>query len=105
MTSETRTLIEAADIIGVEIECPDCRLTIFYPVAVEKVMKIGPSCPHCNRLFFDSSRNNVYPGSHYPAIDAIQEIASNLRKLTRPDRTDIHALIRFRVAMEPKATE
>jgi hypothetical protein len=95
MTSETRTLIEAHDIRGVEVECPECHLTILYPVAVEKVIKIGPACPHCNHTFFDSIRDNVHPGIHCPAIDSIQEIASNLRTLIREDRTDIHANIRF----------
>ncbi|HEY6768010.1 MAG TPA: hypothetical protein VI386_24920 [Candidatus Sulfotelmatobacter sp.] len=101
MTSETRTLIEAADITGVEIECPECHLTILYPVDVEKVIKIGPSCPHCNHVFFDNVATNVYPGTHFPGIDSIQEIAAHLRKLRRDDRTDIHALVRFRIETEP----
>jgi len=103
MTSETRTVIEAGDITSVEIECPECRLTIAYPVTVKEVIKIGQTCPHCSHIFFDSTRNNVHPGIHFPAIDSLQDIAAQLRALTRTDRTDIHALIRFHVATESKA--
>lgn len=104
MTSETRTLIEMNDITGVEIECPECRLMIFYPIFVKEVIKIGPACPHCNRLFFDEANNRAYGGREYPAIDSIQEIAASLRALCRKDRTDIHANIRLRVNAESKAT-
>ena len=95
MTSETRTFIEARDITGIEIECPACRLKVVYPVTVKDAIKIGPNCSHCNHTLFDNTHDNVYPGTHFPAIDAIQEIAANVRKLTRTDRTDIHANIRF----------
>lgn len=102
MTSETRNLLESKDISGIEIECPECHLAIFYPIDVKEVIKIGSSCPHCNHGFFDSVRDNVYPGSHFPAIDSLQEIAANLRKLSRSDRTDIHAQIRFRVNIDSR---
>ncbi len=102
MTSETRTFIEASDVFGIEIGCPKCNLAIFYPITVERVIEIGSFCPHCNHPFFDVVKDAVYPGRHYPAVDALQEIAAGLRKLTNPERTDIHANIRFRLA-EPKA--
>ncbi len=93
MTSETRTLIEFNDITGVEIECPECHLAIVYPVA--KLSKIEPKCPACTRTWFDPLRNDRLPT--YPAIDDIQHIAEHLQKLTRKDRTDIHAHIRLRI--------
>jgi hypothetical protein len=106
MTSELRTLIEAADITGVEIECPECHLTILYPTA--KLFKIGPSCPHCNETWFDAY-GDARSIATYPAIDSIQHsiqhIAEHLRKMTRADRTDIHAKIRFRINTEPEVAE
>jgi hypothetical protein len=104
MTSETRTLIEAADITGVEIECPKCHLAMLYPVVVEHVITIGHNCPHCNLPFFDEANNRAaFGGNNYPAIENIQQIAAHLRALIRPDRTDIQAQIRFRVNTESKA--
>jgi hypothetical protein len=93
MTSETRTFIQAADISGIEIECPKCNLTIFYPAGGERVMEILAGCPHCYNQFFDEGAK-----SHdYPAINDLQKIVGALRTLLRPDRTDIHANIRFRI--------
>jgi hypothetical protein len=105
MTSETKTLIEAADITGIEIECPECHLTIFYPTAVREVIKIGPHCPHCNLKFFDDTQTRGFGNVSYPAIDNVQTIAAHLRMLAKPDRTDIHAKIRFRVNVETKAAK
>jgi hypothetical protein len=93
MTSETRTTIEFKDIAGMEIECPECKLAIFYPVA--KLCKIQTNCPHCNAEWFDQT-GDARPAT-YPAIDNMQQIAEQLRKLTRDDRTDIHAKVRLRI--------
>lgn len=103
MTRETRTFIKTGDITGIEIECPKCHLTVVYPVNVKEIIKIGPNCTHCNHTLFDSTHNSVYPETHFPAIDAIQDIAANVRKLTRPDRTDIHANVRLCINTEPEA--
>jgi hypothetical protein len=96
MTAETRTLIEFKDITGVEIECPECHLTVLYPVA--KVSKIGASCPACTQPWFDPLRNDRL--TTHPAIDDIQHIAERLQRLTRDDRTDIHVQIRLRINVE-----
>jgi hypothetical protein len=101
MTNETRTFIQAIDISGVEVECPKCFLTIFYPVAaVEKVTELLARCPSCNHDFFDYINTRTV---EYPAINDLQKIAASLRSLNRPDRTDIHANIRFRVNIDHKA--
>jgi hypothetical protein len=107
MTSETRTFIEAQDIAGVEIECPQCLSTVFYPIAaLEESKKIPSSCPQCNRGLFDVLPTNPqspyaqFPS--YPAINDLQKIAAALRSLVR-ERTDIHAQIRFRINTETKA--
>jgi hypothetical protein len=94
MTSETRTFIGAADISGVEIECPKCHLTIFYPAIGERIIDILAGCPHCANEFFDEGSKS----REYPAINDLQKIVSALRSLVRSDRTDIHANIRFRVS-------
>jgi hypothetical protein len=98
MTTETRTLIEFKDIMGVEIECPECHLSLVYPIA--KLSRIGPAYPHCSHALFDAREGSR--DSAYPAIDNIEHIAENLRRLTRDDRTDIHAQIRLRVNVEPQ---
>jgi hypothetical protein len=100
MTSEMRTLIELGDVTGVEMECPECHLAIFYPVA--KLFKIAPSCPHCNHQWFDERPDRHPSEKPHPAIESLHEIASQLRTLTRKDRTDIHAKIRLRITAEPE---
>jgi len=100
MTSETRTLIGMGDVTGIEIECPECHLTILYPVA--KLFKIRPQCPHCNQDWFDPIPERHSVEGAYPAIDNIQNIASHLRTFTRSDRTDIHAQVRLRINTEAK---
>jgi len=104
MTSETRTFIEATDIAGVEMECPKCFSTIFYPIAaLEEAKNIPSNCPQCNRVMFDVLPTN--PESHYvqfpsyPAINDLQKIAAGLRSLVR-ERTDIHTQIKFRINTE-----
>jgi phage FluMu protein Com len=104
MTTETRTLIETSDIRGLEIKCPECGVAILYPVDVDQVIKIGPTCTHCNHLLFDEANNRAYGGSSYPAIDSFQNIMGQLRALTRSDRTDIHADIRFLVNTDTENT-
>lgn len=99
MTSETRTLIELGDITGAEMECPECHLTIFFPVG--KLFKIAASCPHCNHQWFDERVNKHPSDTPYPAIDSIQAIFKELRTLTRDDRTDIHVRMRLRINIEP----
>jgi hypothetical protein len=93
MTSQTRTLIGAEDIAGIEIECQKCGLTVFYPAGGERVAHILAGCPNCCDGFFDEGNK----GQEFPAINELQKIVSALRALVRPDRTDIHANIRFRI--------
>jgi predicted nucleic acid-binding Zn-ribbon protein len=97
MTSETRTFIGAADISGVEIECTSCHLTIFYPVTGERAMDILAGCPHCSKGLFDEVSGRTFGDRVFPVINELQKLTSALRALLRPDRTDIHANIRFRI--------
>ncbi len=97
MTSETRTLIEFQDIVGVEIACPECKITTFYPLRMESIRKIGLQCPHCNYQFFDMATAQVAGPEAYPALSSLHGIIGNLSRFTQPDRTDIHAQIRLRI--------
>src|SRR5271163_3866960 len=104
MTSETKTFVQAQDIAGIEVECPQCHVTIFYPAsATEKGTEILSRCSHCNRDLFDAApipASSPYTHSpSYPAINDLQKVAAGLRSLVR-ERTDIHANIRFRIDAE-----
>jgi len=105
MTSETRTLIETADIKGIEIECPECHITTFYPIRLESIRKIGPSCHHCNNQLFDMASVHVAGIDAYPAVASLYQILGNLSKLAEPSRTDIHASIRLLVNLGPQAAK
>jgi hypothetical protein len=95
MTSETRTLIELTDLAGVEVQCSECQYLAVFPIG--KVFKIGSRCPQCEHVWFDELPNGREGGRH-PAIDNLQKIASELRSLTRKDRTDIHASVRLHIS-------
>jgi hypothetical protein len=86
MTSETKTFINATDIAGIEVECQQCHVTIFYPVsAMEERAQIIARCPHCNGDLFDAAPAPAPHFAHfpsYPAVDDLHKIASGLRALT-----------------------
>jgi hypothetical protein len=106
MTSETRTFIGAADVSGIEVECPKCGLTIFYPIGGEKTLDILAGCPHCSHQFFDAKSDaRGFGHPEFPAINELQKFAASLRTLLRSDRTDIHANIRFRIDAEAAANK
>jgi hypothetical protein len=99
MTSETRTLIELGDILGMELECPDCQIVTFYPIRMESVKKLAAHCSHCNHLFFDMATTSVSGPDAHPALASIFAIIGNLSRLTQV-RTDIHTKIRLRIDTE-----
>ncbi len=103
MTSETRTFFQLSDIERMEVECPECKITVSYPIAVESIKRIGPGCPHCHYQFFDMATSTVAGREAYPGMSCLDAIIGNLSQFTRRDRTDIHANIRFRLNMETKA--
>jgi hypothetical protein len=102
MTTETKVLIELADITGLAITCPKCGFVGVLPF--DKPFKLGPQCMNCAHHWFDE-KSASYPSGEgrYPAIDSLQAIASELRKITKPDRTDIHAEIRLNLKPSPAA--
>jgi hypothetical protein len=102
MTSETKTFVQAQDIAGVEVECQQCHVSVFYPVsAPEKGAEILPRCSHCKRDLFDATTAAppYAPFQSHPAIEEIKSIADGLRALCRK-RTDIHANVRFLIDTE-----
>jgi uncharacterized paraquat-inducible protein A len=103
VTSEIRTLIEAADIAGVELECPECGITTAYPLRMESLKNIGVVCTHCNHQFFDMATTTVAGPEAYPALAALRGIIGNLSRFTHPDQTGIHAKVRFRLKTEPQS--
>jgi Zn-finger nucleic acid-binding protein len=97
MTSETRTLIELPDVSGLELTCLECGFVALFPM--DKLAKIVPHCPQCNHVWFDQ-RQGEYGRTTYPAIDSLQAIATELRTLSRKDRTDLHVSVRLSVKPE-----
>jgi hypothetical protein len=51
MTSETRTMVELADILGIEFGCPKCRAKVFYSLQ-EQPSRIVDKCPNCFEPFY-----------------------------------------------------
>jgi Zn finger protein HypA/HybF involved in hydrogenase expression len=50
VTSETRTMIEFADVVAVEFECTKCSTRITKPFRND--LAIPPHCPNCHNMFF-----------------------------------------------------
>ncbi len=49
MTTETRTLIEFKDVLGVEYECGNCGTKIQFPLKAHDCPLV---CPNCNNQWF-----------------------------------------------------
>jgi hypothetical protein len=76
MTVERRTLIELADITGIEFECPNCKTKVFYPLKKEPY-RLPQNCPNCNETWLVLDQNQP-SGQH--AGGAILELLTNLRR-------------------------
>jgi uncharacterized paraquat-inducible protein A len=94
MTSEIRNLVEPADLVGIEIACPECQVKVSFPISNR--FKLAAHCPHCNKPLFDETVDQQTGSTKYPAIDSIHKIVANLWAL-RSERTDIHGQIRFEI--------
>jgi phage FluMu protein Com len=101
MTSETRTLIELKDVASVEIKCPECKVNILFPIA--EGFKLEAYCPQCHRPWFDGIKDKQTNIDVYPAVNSILAIAAELRKLNRPERTDIRTGVRLHIDTTPQA--
>jgi hypothetical protein len=94
MTSETRTFIEAKDVVGIELSCKDCAAKITFPIS--KPLKMGVACPNCGAKWFDAAHDTARNKDSYPAHDSLTAIAAHLKALSEI-RTDIHATLRFQI--------
>ena len=92
MTSETRILIEVSDVSGIELECPDCRARVFYPVE-KNHDRIARQCPNCNREWFTFSDDPRNRGS--VSMEQIKMLLRVVGFLGKP--TDMHAHLRLHV--------
>jgi hypothetical protein len=96
MTSETRTLIQIGDIEGIELECPECRAKVFYPIE-KNSERIGIRCPNCNCDWFILGDDPRYRSS--VAVEQIKILLRALKLLNTP--TDMKATLRLSVAISP----
>lgn len=94
MTSESRTLIQAGDVLGVDVRCPECDVKITLPISSR--FKLSANCPNCNKQWFDPAIDQQTGKTTYPAIDSLLAIAAHFRALNTT-RTDVHAHISFQI--------
>ena len=89
MTSENRTLLELADIAGVEFECRKCGAKVLYPME-KQYDRLADTCPNCSEPWFadNPNRNPAEPSiservkrtlSSLRAIGASAEIRAQVR--------------------------
>jgi hypothetical protein len=45
MTSETKCFIDFSDVVGIELQCPDCKATFTH--TLEKFITLSYPCPNC----------------------------------------------------------
>jgi hypothetical protein len=78
MTSETRTLIELTDILGIEFGCQKCGAKILYPFR-KQYDCLAEYCPNCNALWF------ITAGVRHPTepttADEVKRVIASLRKI------------------------
>jgi hypothetical protein len=98
MTSETHNLIQADDIPGIELECPDCHARVFYPVE-KNFERISHQCPNCNRDWFTVDGSPYNRGS--VTLEQVKLLLKVLKLLGKPG-ADMHAILHIHVNVAPK---
>ena len=93
MTTETRTLIEPADIGAVEFECPHCKVKILYPV--NGISQLSANCPTCGRPWFASNPPALHPTTPQP-VERAKAAIMGLQALFLS--AAVHATIRFEIS-------
>jgi predicted RNA-binding Zn-ribbon protein involved in translation (DUF1610 family) len=96
MTTETRTLIELKDVLGVEFGCPTCGAKTLYPMA-KSFQRLAESCPNCGEDWF-APRNPVHHPSTPTAAKQVLDGLISFKELI--SRSDIHAHVRLQVNTE-----
>jgi DNA-directed RNA polymerase subunit RPC12/RpoP len=56
MTSEVRTVVDIGDILGVEVECRNCKAKVSFPVE-KSYERLLSQCPNCNENLFIITRD------------------------------------------------
>lgn len=92
MTSETRTLIELADIKGVEFSCRKCGAKVLYPLD-RHYDELLEQCPNCNKNWITHDPE-LRPDDPQPARQ-VANIVTAVRDLAK--RKDICADVRLLV--------
>jgi DNA-directed RNA polymerase subunit RPC12/RpoP len=94
MTSEIRTLVEIKDIVGIEIECRECKAKIFYPVEKNNE-RLHPQCPNCNsNLFVMEFDGAGQRGS--VSMEQVKRFVKLIQLLANP-QADLRANVRLQV--------
>src|SRR5947208_169882 len=93
MTKETRTLIEVADITGVELQCGRCGACVLYPFA-RQIDRLVDKCPNCFDPWFPNKSTASSPKTD---TDEILRAFAALREMA--ERKHVGAKIRFHVAI------
>ncbi|SRR6266436_2779479 len=99
MTSESRTLIEASDVLGIDLECPNqkCKARAFYPIRNSEP-KIPFACHSCNADWFALAPDPRSGAAASKAIEQIKVLMRHLILLDTANRSDIYAKVRLQVA-------
>jgi hypothetical protein len=92
MTSETRTMVELKDVLGVEFECPKCHFKVLYPAA-SSFERLATKCPHCYEPWFLIPEG---PQGEETLDDVVKQWLTVMRNL--PTRKDMFATMRLHVS-------
>lgn len=98
MTSETRTLIELTDVIGIEFECRNCKAKVLYPFQ-EKYYHLSEKCPNCGEAW-------LLPDPHRPELvtaDLVKKILAQLHMVA--NSPIVQAQVRLSVSGVAKQDE
>lgn len=97
MTSETRIMVDLADISSIEIECRECGAKIAYP-REKNQERIAQQCPNCNANLFTLSHDSAGRNGSV-SLEQVRLLMRVVRFLSNPG-ADCHANIRIHVNMK-----
>lgn len=94
MTTETRSMVDVADISGIEVECRECNAKVFYP-REKNQERINQRCPNCNAdLFVINVNDPRQEGS--VSMEQVRMLMRLIKFLAKP-AADLHANVRLQV--------
>jgi DNA-directed RNA polymerase subunit RPC12/RpoP len=96
VTKEIRTLIELQDILGVEIECNECKAKVMMPIG-SKFPRLDGKCSQCGKQLFGANVDINSGVISAAAMKQINELMSQIQYLTSKERSDIHIPIRLHI--------